>query len=161
ARKRAADDDAARKAEEAQQKADAEAARKKAEEDDAKRKAEADAAVRRSADEESRPKPASAPTITDCDRLSASPYDKDRPYGADGVSSIADVAAAKTACDDASRRYPDIARFLYQGGRTARQRGDYTKALDLFRNAASKGSIAAFSGLGLHYLLGQGVARDY
>ena len=147
ASKKAAEDDAARKAgEEAQRQADAEAVRKRLE-DEARQKAESDAR-------------AAADAITDCDRLAASPYDKDRPTGVAGVLDNKIDIAAGPACDDAMRHHPEIGRFAYQAGRAAFARKDFGRAAELFQEAANKGSLAADAKLGILYLRGLGVPQD-
>ena len=183
AQKKTAEDEAARKTAEAQQQADTDAARKRAEDDakrkaeadqaaaDAKRKADADAkaaddARKRAADEDAARKKtqekAQANVVTDCDRLAASPFDRDRPVGVAGVyNAVAIDAAAGAACDDAMRRYPDVARFVLQAGRIASGRQDYTRAAALYNTAMAKGSVVAIASLGTLYLDGHGVTQDY
>jgi TPR repeat protein len=167
---KAADDAAKAKAAEEQatrQAADAEAARKKAEAD---AKAADDAARKKAAEEQAAAAEAARKAdqqaklaiVTDCDRLAAWPYDNDRPAGVDGVLETAKIeAGAGAACDDAMRRYPETARFVYQAGRAAIGRRDYPKAIEFFRSASAKGSVAALFGLGVIYHEGWGVARDY
>jgi TPR repeat protein len=100
--------------------------------------------------------------ITDCDQLAASPADNDRPNGVPGVLEYAKIEVAATAaCDDAMRRFPEVARFPYQAGRAALARKDYANAEQLFRAAIDKGSAGAFAGLGGMYSNGLGVAKDY
>src|SRR5262249_30282325 len=135
--------------------------------DEARRKAEADAraaeeARKRAAEEEATRKKAEANIVTDCDRLAASPFDKDRPVGVAGVFNYgAIVAAAGAACDDAMRRYPETARFIYEAGRVAYGRQDYARAAGLYSTAMAKGSVAAIASVGLLYLDGHGVMQDY
>ena len=137
AQKKTAEDEAARKTAEAQQQADTDAARKKAEDDakrkaeadqaaaDAKRKADADAkaaddARKRAADEDAARKKtqekAQANVVTDCDRLAASPFDRDRPVGVAGSTTLSQSTprlARLARCDAAlSRRRP----FCPSGG---------------------------------------------
>jgi TPR repeat protein len=187
----AADDEAARRkadaeAKAAQAKAAEEAARQQAQADAAKRNVEAQArqkaeadraaeesrrraeaaaaedAARRRAAEQDAAQRSVAPPITDCDRLAASPYDQDRPSGVAGVANNRSIdAAAAAACDDAMRRYPDVARFAYEAGRAAYGRGDYAAALAFFNTAIAKGSAAALAGLGVLYVEGSGVALNY
>jgi TPR repeat protein len=155
--KRQAEADAAKQAaEDTKRQAEADAARKKAEEE-ARRQAEADAA-RKKAEEEAAGKRAAA----DCDRLAASPSDMTRPSGVAGVDfAKIDAAAATAACDDAMRRYPDVARFVDQAGRAAQARKDNIKAVELYRAGIAKGSTASMTNLGILYYLGEGVAQDY
>jgi TPR repeat protein len=170
ARKKAAEDEAARKATEAQQQADTDAVHKKAE-DEAKRRADGDAkaaeeARKRAAENEAARKKAEekaqANVVTDCDRLAASPFDRDRPVGVAGVyNSVAIDLAAGAACDDAMKRYPDVARFAHQAGRVAYGRQDYTRAAALYNTAMAKGSVIAIAAAGSLYLDGHGVTQDY
>jgi hypothetical protein len=174
-------EDAARKRAEleAKQRQDAE----KAAADEARKKAEADAraaAEKKAADErrvaeerktaeekkqrdaDAAQRLAAANLVTDCDRLAAAPHDRDRPAGVAGIinPNVIDVAAS-AACDDAMRRFPTVARFAYEAGRSAMSRQDYARAGDLFREAITKGSAAAYVGAGVLYLRGLGVTRDY
>jgi TPR repeat protein len=155
ARKRAVEDLAAKQA------ADAEAARKKAEAD---AKTADDAARKRAADDEAARKEAQAyaGSVTDCDRLAASPYDDDRPNGVAGILDVARIDFnAVAACDDAMRRSPETARFIYQAGRAAAGRKDNAYAAQLFRTAIAKGSVAALAELGRLYAKGTGVGQNY
>lgn len=141
------------------------AAKKKADEDDAARKRIAADSARKAAEEEARRKAdeeAKLDVVTDCDRLAASPLDATRPSGVAGVDlAKVDAVAATAACDDAMRRYPAVARFVFQAGRAAYARKDYTRAVELYRAAIAKGSAAAMNTLGALYRNGQGVAQDY
>jgi len=167
-------DVAAKKAEEARQQeaarkaeADAqlatEAARKKAEAD---AKAADDAARKKAAEEQAAAAEAARKAdqqaiVTDCDRLAASPVDADRPDGVAGVQDYTKIEVAATAaCDDAMRRYPETARFVYQAGRAALARKNYARAGELFRAAIEKGEAGGFVGLGAMYADGLGVAQD-
>jgi TPR repeat protein len=155
AKKKAPEDEASRKAaEEARRKAEADA---KAADDAARKKAADDEAARKATQQ------ARLAVVTDCDRLAASPYDNDRPKGVAGIADNAkiDVAAAGAACDNAMRGYPEVTRFVYQVGRVAFARKDYTEAMKFFRAAAAKDSVAALNGIGVLYNNGWGVARDY
>jgi TPR repeat protein len=160
-------DVASRKVEEARQ----EEARKKA---DADAKVADDAARAKAAEEQSAKQAADAETaqkadnqaklaiVTDCDRLAAAPSDNDRPNGVAGVQDYNRIEIAATAaCDDAMRRYPETARFVYQAGRAALARKNYAKARELFRAATEKGEAGGFVGLGAMYAGGLGVAQDY
>ena len=135
--------------------ADDEAARKVA--DETKPLAEADAAKRK-ADEEAEQ---ANLVVADCDRLAASPYDADRPSEVAGVLDYTRIEGAATAaCDQAMRRYPEVARFTYQAGRAALAGKDYAKAERLFRSAIAKGSVGALGALGVMYANGIGIAQD-
>jgi TPR repeat protein len=156
---RAAADEAARNAaaaESAKKKAVEEAANKSAVEE-AQRLANA-ATAKKKADEEVAGKKSAA----DCDRLAASPVDSSRPNGVNGVEiEKIDVAASAVACEDAMRRYSDIARYTYQAGRVAQARKDYPKALELYGAASAKGGAASMTTLGLMYHFGIGTAQNY
>ena len=152
---------AARKEEETRKKAEAEA---KAADDAARKKAAEDLAAKQVADTEAAWKAdqqAKLAIVADCDRLAASSTDNERPSGVAGVPDSKIEFAATAACDDAMRRYPEAVRFVYQAGRAALARKDYAKAADLFRGASEKGYAGAFTGLGLLYYNGFGVAQDY
>lgn len=99
--------------------------------------------------------------VDECDRLAASPLER-RSSKAAGVelSKIA-VEAAGRACDDAMRRFPDVARFPFQAARVAIARGDYTAARQLYEKASVLGSALAMYSLGLLYSEGKIVALDY
>jgi hypothetical protein len=100
--------------------------------------------------------------VTDCDRLAASPKDPSRPRGVDGVEeSKVDIVSALTACRNAMRQYPDVARFTYQAGRIATIQKDAVRARQLYEQAASLGSAAAMNNLGALYERGDGVAQDH
>jgi TPR repeat protein len=100
--------------------------------------------------------------VTDCDRLAAYPWD---PHGANGVSGVAfgkiDIVPALTACNEAMRQYPDVARFVFQAGRIAFQQKDYVLARQYFEKAIAMGSDAGMAGLGFHYQYGLGVSQNY
>jgi TPR repeat protein len=99
--------------------------------------------------------------ITDCDRLAASPRDPKRPRGIDGLEAYnIDIVPALTACRDAMRQYPDVARFAFQAGRIASAQKDAVRARQLYEQAASLGSAIAMDDLGRMYVLGDGVAKD-
>lgn len=154
-------------AEAAKQKAETEARAKAVQRAEAEARAAEDAAkaeeaAKTNAANEAARKTAQMAIVTDCDRFAAWPYDDDRPNGVAGVLDTARIdTSATVACDDAMRRYPDVARFVYQAGRAAYARKDYAKAKELFRAASAKGSIAALFGLGAVYANGAGVARNY
>jgi len=100
--------------------------------------------------------------VTDCDRLAASPKDPSRPKGVDGVDEAkVDIVAALTACRDAMRQYPEVARFPYQAGRVATIQKDQGRARQLYEQAASLGSPAAMNNLAALYERGDGVAQDH
>jgi TPR repeat protein len=172
AKNKAAEEEAGRKAAEAERQAEVDAAKKA--EEDAKRQAEADAAKQKAEEETRRQAEADAArkkaeeeaagkrAAMDCDRLAASPSDMTRPSDVAGVDlAKVDADAATAVCDDARRRYPDVARFIYQAGRVAQARKDYIKATELYRAGSAKGSAASMNGLGFLYYRGEGVVQDY
>lgn len=140
-----AQQEASRTVEETKRKADEDATRRRAEEDATRRKAEGEARL-----------------VTDCDRRAASPTDASRPSTIPGVDfAKIETNGAKIACDEAMRRHPEIARFVFQAGRVANAQKDYVKAVEYYRAAIAKGSVAAMSNLGNRYAHGEGVAQDY
>jgi TPR repeat protein len=99
--------------------------------------------------------------VTDCDRLAASSRDPSRPRGIDGVEMMnIDTVPALTACRDAMRQYPDVARFVFQAGRIATAQKDAVRARQLYEQAASLGSGTAMVNLGAMSLAGDGIAKD-
>jgi TPR repeat protein len=128
------------------------ATQKKAEEESARR----DADARKKADEQANA------VVTECDRLAASHSDPAVPNGVAGVDfSMMDVRAATSACDDAMRRYPSVARFVFQAGRVADAGGNFARAIELYRDAAAKGEVRAITDVGDLYCFGRGYAQDY
>jgi TPR repeat protein len=68
--------------------------------------------------------------------------------------------AATNACEQAMRRFPDIARFAFQAGRAAEARKDYSAARALYEKASAIGSPLAMLRLGLLYSEGNGMPID-
>ena len=100
--------------------------------------------------------------VTDCDRLAASADDPQRPPGVAGVAiDKIDIVPALAACNAAMRRYPDVARFVFQAGRVASAQKDYVVARQLYEKAAAAGSAAAMSNLGNLFYHGNGAPKDY
>ena len=100
--------------------------------------------------------------VTDCDRLAAHGSDEQRPSAVAGVvEQEIDIVPALTACNEAVRQYPNVARFVFQTGRVAHAQKDYVKALNLFEKAADMGSKIAITDTGSIYLFGQGITKDY
>jgi hypothetical protein len=100
--------------------------------------------------------------IHQCDRLAASPLEKDLPKKVTGVElNRIDVAAAGPACEEAMRSRPEIARFAFQAGRVALVRHDFSMAIQLYEKASSLGSAIAMYDLGRIYAEGKIVAPDY
>jgi TPR repeat protein len=97
-----------------------------------------------------------------CDRLTASPLDTERANKVAGVElSKIEIGAAESACDEAMRRSPQVARFPFQAARVAMARGDPAAALQLYEKASELGSALAMYSLGLIYLEGKIVPQDY
>jgi TPR repeat protein len=100
--------------------------------------------------------------ITDCDRLAGNPLDTQRSTANVGVRlEKIDIAPARSACDDAVRQFPNVARFLYETGRVALAQKEYTEARQRFEQAVGMGSTAAMTDLGALYHSGFGVNEDY
>jgi tetratricopeptide (TPR) repeat protein len=93
--------------------------------------------------------------ITECDRLAASPDDKDRPASVAGIDRRnIDGLAAVSACESAVKSHPETARFYFQLGRAAWALKSYKRAHDLFAKASDMGSGLAAYDLGVIYLNG-------
>jgi Sel1 repeat/Caspase domain len=100
--------------------------------------------------------------VTDCDRLASYPWDPNRPTGVSGVIfGKIDIPPALTACNQAMRQYPDVARFVYQAGRIANQQKDFVSARRFWEKAVAMGSETGMAGLGALYQYGLGVQQDY
>jgi TPR repeat protein len=101
-------------------------------------------------------------TVTDCDRLAAAREDPRRPKSVPGVFFFQmDTVAALTACNNAMRQYPGVARFIYEAGRVAQAERDFGLARELYEKAASLGYPASYVNLGVLYYGGNGVTKDY
>ena len=100
--------------------------------------------------------------VTDCDRLAGYPWD---PHGAIGVIGALfgkiNIVPALTACNQAMRQYPDVARFVFQAGRIANQQRDFGLARQYWEKAVAMGSESGMAGLGALYQYGLGVPQDY
>jgi TPR repeat protein len=100
--------------------------------------------------------------VTDCDRLASNRDDPRHPKNVPGLFFFQiDTVAALTACNNAMRQYPDVARFIYQAGRVAQAEKDFGLARELFERAASLGYPASYINLGGLYYTGAGVTKDY
>jgi TPR repeat protein len=97
----------------------------------------------------------------ECDRLAGADIERDRARTV-AVARRADAPrdAAATACDQAMRRFPDVARFAFQAGRAAEARKDFTGARALYEKASAIGSPLAMLRLGLLYSEGNGLPVD-
>jgi uncharacterized caspase-like protein len=106
------------------------------------------------------PLPASDPAA-ECDRLAASPADKDKPASVAGVDQEKiDALAALTACEAAIKKHPETARFYFQQGRAARALKSYKQAHELFAKASDLGSSIAAYDLGVIYMNGLDSEKD-
>ncbi len=103
-------------------------------------------------------KPVIAPE-TECDRLAASPYDKDGIVPGLEFDRI-DAEAAIRACFAALQEYPSSNRFLYQYGRALEKAQRYPEAIASYQKAAAAGYTSAMSNLALSYRDGNGVKKD-
>jgi uncharacterized protein len=100
--------------------------------------------------------------VHQCDRLAASPLEKDLSKKVTGVElNRIDVAAAGPACEEAMRSHPETARFAFEAGRVALVRHDFASAIQLYEKASSLGSAIAMYDLGRIYAEGKIVAPDY
>jgi TPR repeat protein len=108
------------------------------------------------------PSPASNSDVAaECDRLAARPADRQRTRPGHGVRfEDIDPAPAIAACEEAVRKYPDVAQYTFQEGRALLAQKNYTRARALYEQAAAKGYNAAMTGLGTIYLDGWGVPKD-
>jgi tetratricopeptide (TPR) repeat protein len=100
--------------------------------------------------------------ITDCDRLAAMPYDTGHSPSLPGIEpDKINVAAAAAACNDAIAQYPGVMRFVFEAGRVATARKDYSEARRLYEQAAAGGYAMAMNNLGGTYEGGDGVPLNY
>jgi TPR repeat protein len=105
--------------------------------------------------------PSSTDSAATCDRLAASPFDKDRPSSVPGIDTTKlDGVAALTACEAAVLQHPQVARFPFQLGRAAMAVKSYERARELFERASGLGSSMAMYDLGVLYRQGLGFEKD-
>jgi len=100
--------------------------------------------------------------ITACDELAASEHDANA-VGPGVAPQALDAEAAVAACSAAIEQAPDTARFHFQLGRALTMRNRHKQALQSYRRALELDPhyAAAAIGIGLAYLGGRGVERDY
>lgn len=105
---------------------------------------------------------AGTPDEDTCDRLTALPFDRDRPEGVKGVSDIAkkDLAAAIKACAAAAKAKDAHRRSTFQLGRAHEFARAFKEAGREYAKAAAAGSSAAMIGMGMLHANGNGVARS-
>jgi len=97
----------------------------------------------------------------ECDRLAGADIERDRARTV-ALPRRTDAApnAAANACEQAMRRFPDVARFAFQAGRAAEGRKDFAAARALYEKASAIGSPLAMLRLGLLYSEGNGLPVD-
>jgi uncharacterized caspase-like protein len=89
-----------------------------------------------------------------CDQLSAEAPRVARERAVTMVESAkskADPEAARRACESAIAAFPDVTRYLVQGGRAAEANKDYAKARELYEKASDRGSRTAMVSLAALY----------
>jgi uncharacterized protein len=98
----------------------------------------------------------------ECDRVAGADIDRDRGRGIVVIEagSLALETAAR-ACEQAMRRFPEVARFAFQAGRAAEARQDYSGARQLYEQAAATGSAPAMLRLGFLHSEGGRLPTDY
>jgi TPR repeat protein len=101
-------------------------------------------------------------SVKECDRLAGADLDHDR---ARTVAVVRDAKtrpdAATNACEDAMRRFPEVARYAFQAGRAAEARKDFAAARTLYEKAGAGGSAPAMVRLGLLYSEGHALPVDF
>lgn len=102
---------------------------------------------------------AARPAASECDRLGAYPYDRDK-VGAGVPSEILDASAVVAACRAAIERYPNKPRFLMQLGRGLLASVGGKAAMPYLRRAADQNYATAQGALALIYAGGYDVPRD-
>jgi TPR repeat protein len=108
-----------------------------------------------------KPPEAASDPATECDRLAASPADKDKPASVAGVErKKIDALAALTACEAAIEKHPETGRFYFQQGRAARALKSYKRAHELFAKASDLGSGIAAYDLGAIFMNGLDSEKD-
>ena len=99
--------------------------------------------------------------VTDCDRLAGMPYDTGHAPDLPGVEQVKiNIPLATAACNEAMQRYPDVARFVFEAGRVANARKDFSEARRLYEKAAAAGYPMALNNIGGMYEGGDGVRAD-
>ena len=100
-------------------------------------------------------------SAAECDRLAASPADKDKPATVTGIDQDKiDTLAALTVCEAAIKQHPETARFYFQQGRAALALKSYKQARELFAKASDLGSGVAAYDLGVIYMNGLDSEKD-
>lgn len=98
----------------------------------------------------------------ECDRLAKSFIDRDRTRTVSaGRGNRTMTDAATPACEQAMRRFPDVARYAFEAGRVAEARKDYSGARQHYEKAGNLGSAPATFRLGLLYSERNRLPTDY
>ena len=96
-----------------------------------------------------------------CDRLAAHPLDLDRVVDAVPYEILlTQLSEAVSACRNAVREHPDVARFEFQLGRALAADGNHEEAVNWYLAAAERNHAAAQFNLAVAYSKGNGVTRD-
>lgn len=96
-----------------------------------------------------------------CDKLAASPYDKERPPSIDAVpDEKIDASEALRICEIAVRASPGNRRMQYQLGRAHAAANDHPRAWGAYATAAERGHVASMIALARLYTDGRGVGRN-
>jgi tetratricopeptide (TPR) repeat protein len=102
-----------------------------------------------------------ARTIAECDRLSASELDLDRPASVSGVPLLTlDASAAVPACEAAVKVAPDNRRLLFQLGRAYGVAKNYLEARVQYERAVALGSVVAANNLATLFDRGLGGPKN-
>ena len=102
----------------------------------------------------------SSQSITECDKLAASPDDPDRLADVASVEfSRIDPDRAIAACSAAASSYPNERRIAFQLGRAFYAAKRYDEARRVLERAAEAGSASAANSLGIIYLNGMGLPK--
>ena len=110
----------------------------------------------------SSPRPSSAALIEACDRAAADPFDTDRPSAIKGVGINAiDANSAISACREAAKAAPKDRRIQFELGRALAAGENFDEAKKQYEAAASAGSTAAMTYIGILFQNGKGTPQDF
>ncbi len=99
------------------------------------------------------------PALDPCDVAAAAPLDL-QGVTAGKLPNEIDAAVALPACTEAARKYPAVARFVYQLGRAELADRQPKKAFETIRKAMDAGHVRASEHLASLYMLGVAGERD-
>src|SRR5262245_43037969 len=100
-------------------------------------------------------------SISECDRLAASPLDSTRPAGVEGVRpQNVDAKTAVPACEAALKAAPTSSRIMFQLGRAYAAANEHVKARQQYASADALGHVTATNNLGAYFVEGLGGPRD-